>query len=273
MVAHASAQPTLRDLAAVASMSESHFQRTFQDWVGVSPKQFLQALNRKRSKKLLAVQSVTDTSMDVGYSSESRLFDNFVRFEGMSPAEYKQGGRGVCISYGEYDSPFGQCLIAWTKRGVCKVSFLDSDMTDGFKSVVDELSREWPHAEQLLDHDGAVNYGEQIFISRGLGAHDEAALAPSIKVWVKGTVFQVKVWEALMQIPEGESTTYMQVAESIGQPRAVRAVASAIAKNPVAFLIPCHRVIRSTGVVNDYRWGRERKIALLMQELATGCEQ
>ena len=267
LVASAKTHPSLGDLANVACMSESHFQRTFQEWAGVTPKQFLQTIHRQQAKRLLGDMSVNEASCLLGYSSESRLYDNFVRFESMTPGDYKSGGEALEIEYGLSDTLFGSAVIAWTDKGLVKLSFLHADLT--FKTAVAELVAEWPSAILKRSDERACTYAAVIFgdsPKKGFNAVNES-VGP-LKVCVRGTVFQVKVWEALLAIPEGEVWSYQQLAAMSGMPKSVRAVSSAVAKNPIAYLIPCHRVIRSSGAVNQYRWGAERKIAMLMKELA-----
>jgi AraC family transcriptional regulator of adaptative response/methylated-DNA-[protein]-cysteine methyltransferase len=271
LVASAKTHPSLEDLANVACMSESHFQRTFHEWAGVTPKQFIQTIHRTHAKRLLTGMPVSEASGLLGYSSESRLYDNFVRFESMTPGEYKSGGAALEIGYGLSESPFGHALIAWTSRGLVKLAFLHQGL--GVDGAVEELVAEWPRATLSRDDAGAGAYASEIFVDRfNKGVSSNDGTNASLKVCVKGTAFQVKVWEALLAIPEGEVCSYQALAASSGMPESVRAVASAIAKNPIAYLIPCHRVIRSSGAVNQYRWGDERKIAMLMKEVGKGVE-
>lgn len=265
LVENANKQPTLSDLATVASMSSPHFQRTFQDWAGLSPKQFLQVISRHKSKPLLSELSVAESADELGYSSESRLYDNFVRFESMTPGEYKSAGTGLLIEYGIGKSPFGDALFAWTDRGLVKLAFLHRGLD--LDQAIDELKSEWSNANYHRCDTDAEKHSASIF-------NDYSAIEPSearmervpLRVFVKGSVFQVKVWEALLAIPEGSTWSYQQLAEFIGAVSSVRAVASAVAKNPLGFIIPCHRVIRTSGAINQYRWGTERKAALLISE-------
>lgn len=274
LVSIATTQPSLEDLARAACMSETHYQRTFTEWVGISPKQFLQVIHRANAKRQLPTQSVTNTAADLGYSSESRLYDSFVKFEGLTPAEYKRGGAGVNIEYGIAKSPFGFCCLAWSSKGICKLAFLKAGSDSETDRVEADLSIEWPKAVLSRVDGAATALAQDVFSSTSSNAirGAQSTNTNEIKVWVKGTVFQVKVWEALLAIPEGEVASYNQIATMIGQPKAVRAVASAIAKNPIGYLIPCHRVIRSTGAINQYRWGAERKAALLIKELASTAD-
>lgn len=269
LVALADTHPSLADLANVACMSESHFQRTFREWVGVTPKQFVQTIHRTQAKRLLLNMPVREAAGELGYSSESRLYDNFVRYESMTPGDYKTGGVGLDIEYGLSDTLFGEAVIAWTSKGLVKLAFLHAQL--GFEAAVGELVAEWPSSSFKRKDERARAYAEAIFIDaheNGFIRNDQCSVP--LKLFVKGTAFQVKVWEALLAIPEGEVWSYQKLAANAGMPESVRAVASAIAKNPIAYLIPCHRVIRSSGAVNHYRWGVERKIAILMKELARG---
>lgn len=269
LVASADTHPSLADLANVACMSESHFQRTFHEWVGVTPKQFVQSIHRTHAKRLLLNMPVSQAAEHLGYSSESRLYDNFVRFESMTPGDYKSGGASLDIEYGLSDTLFGEAVIAWSSKGLVKLAFLHARL--GLEAAVGELVAEWPNSSPKRNDARARAHAEAIFVDaqkKGVVGNDQRK-AP-LKLCVRGTAFQVKVWEALLAIPEGEVWSYQKLAASSGMPDSVRAAASAIAKNPIAYLIPCHRVIRSSGAVNQYRWGAERKIAILMKELGSG---
>lgn len=267
---NAEKQPSLSELAHVACMSESHFQRTFEAWVGVSPKQFLQASSRAQAKSLLnADMSISVASEQVGYSSASRLYDNFIRFESITPGDFKRKGAGLLVSFGVSNSPFGKALIAWTSRGIIKLSFLHSELD--LNAAVAELCYEWPNAVCTKDDVGAQSFAAQIF-NHSTDAQVRSSRAP-LKLFVKGTVFQVRVWEALLAIPEGQTWSYQSLAASAAKASSVRAVASAVAKNPIAYIIPCHRVIRASGAINQYRWGVERKTALLLSELGRGASE
>jgi AraC family transcriptional regulator of adaptative response/methylated-DNA-[protein]-cysteine methyltransferase len=249
-------QPQLKELAEYVGLSEFHLQRVFQEWAGVSPKQFLQFLTKEKAKLLLKNHSVTDAAFESGLSGSSRLHDLMVTYESVTPGEYKSGGKGIVIRYGVHPSPFGLCLIATTQRGLCKLAFFDShDFED---EVIQKLLKEWPNADISADQDATEDVAKQLFDTR----------EGSIRLLCKGTPFQLQVWEALLKIPEGKLLSYQQVAEQIGKPSATRAVASAIAKNNIAYLIPCHRVIRNTGEINQYRWGATRKQALIGLEHA-----
>jgi AraC family transcriptional regulator of adaptative response/methylated-DNA-[protein]-cysteine methyltransferase len=249
-----SQQPELKDVAAHIGLSDSHLQRVFTEWAGLSPKQFLQFLTKQKAKTLLADNTVANAAYDSGLSTSSRLHDLMVSYESVTPGEYKSGGHGIAIHYGIHPTPFGLGLIATTKRGLCKLSFFDS--LDAESEVINELHQEWPKATIQHSVDATQDIANKIFSRK----------PEPLAILCKGTPFQLLVWEALLKIPEGELRSYQQVARQIGKPSATRAVASAIAKNSIAYLIPCHRVIRSTGEINQYRWGAERKQALIARE-------
>ncbi|MGQ9366283.1 bifunctional transcriptional activator/DNA repair enzyme AdaA [Azospirillum sp. ST 5-10] len=259
MVEHWAEQPTLEDLAAAAGMSPFHFQRLFSRWVGISPKRFVQFLTLDRAKRLLEEnRSVLDTALDVGLSGPSRLHDLFVSCEAMTPGEYKALGHGLTIRWGLHDCPFGRALIAATDRGVCWLSF--SDAEDGADARA-EFAAAWPAARLVEDADATAPLVARVFAPAAAGGEP-------IRLLLRGTNFQIKVWEALLRIPEGAVVSYEDVARAIGQPTASRAVGAAVGRNPVCVLIPCHRVIQKSGVVHNYRYGVPRKRALLAWEQA-----
>jgi AraC family transcriptional regulator of adaptative response/methylated-DNA-[protein]-cysteine methyltransferase len=266
---HHTTQPDLDQLAATLGFSASHLQRVFRRWAGISPKRFLQFLTVEHAKELLAQShSVLDAAYDAGLSSPSRLHDLFVTVEAMTPGEFKAGGAGLTITYGFHASQFGECLVATTARGLCALSFVGDG---GQPAEVATLAARWPHAELARDDRHTAAIAAQVFTP--LAASDEyPGSAPSsrapIRLLLAGTNFQMKVWEALLRVPPGQVTTYADVAEAMGQPSASRAVGSAVGANPVAYLIPCHRVIRKTGAIKDYRWGSTRKKAILGWEAA-----
>lgn len=253
--------PSQPDLAAAAGhvrLSEHHFQRLFTRWAGVSPKRFLQYLTVEHAKdRLVASRSLLDLAGEVGLSGPGRLHDLFVTLEAMSPGEYKSGGAGLAIRYGIHDSPFGPALIAATARGICGLHFMDDD-----RDATALIRREWPHAG--LEHDLASTAMLARRIFPGLSAPAGRPLA----LVVNGSNFQIQVWRALLNLRPGHVTTYRHIAESIGHPRSARAVGNAIGANPVAWLIPCHRVIRESGDLSNYRWGQTRKAVLLGWEAA-----
>ena len=255
---HYKDQPGLEELAASIGLSEFHFQRIFTRWAGVSPKRFLQFLTREGAKDLLnRSENLLDTTHQVGLSSLGRLHDLFVTTEAVTPGEYKSHGAGVTIRYGLHPTPFGKCLIGVTEHGVCHLSFVQTSEGD----AIDALVRQWEQAQMIEDHKATASFVEPIFdlSQRGKG---------SLQLHLRGTNFQLKVWEALLNIPAGTVTTYEGIASIIGSPGALRAVGTAVGHNPVAVLIPCHRVIRKTGGFGNYRYGAPRKKALLISELA-----
>jgi len=250
-------QPSLAELASYVGLSEFHLQRMFSEWAGISPKQFLQFLTKERAKQQLRSNSVLDAALDCGLSGSSRLHDLMIKTECMTPGEYRSRGAGLQVAYGVRSSPFGFCLIAQTARGVCKITFFDLPGQEA--AVLQELQKEWPAAALLRDQQAVDPVFARIFSG---GMHGTAPL----RVVLKGSEFQLKVWEALLAIPQGEVCSYQQLAGAMGLASSVRAVASAIARNNIAYLIPCHRVIRSTGEFSQYRWGSERKQAILVHE-------
>jgi AraC family transcriptional regulator of adaptative response/methylated-DNA-[protein]-cysteine methyltransferase len=254
---HAERQPTLEEIAASVGLSEYHFQRLFSRWAGISPKRFLQFLTKENAKLLLANQSVLEATYAAGLSSPGRLHDLFVQAEAVTPGEYKSKGAGLEIAYGFHPTPFGECLLAATARGICFLAFVDGGNRD---AALAELERDWEQATLTLDPARTEPYVEQIF--------SPAPRAP-LALHVRGTNFQMKVWEALLRIPPGGATSYEDLAVRIGQPRAARAVGSAVAHNPVAYLIPCHRVLRKTGEFGGYRYTPVRKKAMLLRESPT----
>ena len=252
---HRENQPGLRDIARAAGLSEYHFQRLFSRWVGISPKRFLQFLTKEHAKALIeGSDSILDTTFDSGLSSPGRLHDLFVTCEAVTPGEYKKKGAGLEIRYGLHPSPFGECLLAVTERGLCALTFVqDGDR----REPVADLERQWPRAVIRQDPKATVGLLEQVF-----GFPRDNPPAP-LYLFVKGTNFQIKVWEALLKIPLGRAVTYEDIARHIGMPQAARAVGNAVGRNPIPFLIPCHRVIRKMGVFGYYGGGPARKKAML----------
>lgn len=262
-------QPSLAEIAAALGLSEYHFQRLFSRWAGISPKRFLQFLTKEYAKQALQrSRSLLETTYEAGLSSPGRLHDLFVTCEGVTPGEYKQRGSGLTIHYGFHSTPFGPCLLATTERGICGLSFLargvdgTDDQSEDRAQALRELKEKWPAADLQPDAQRTQPLAEQIF------APAHAQPMTSLHLFIQGTNFQIKVWEALLQIPAGAALSYQDVARYIGQPQAARAVGNAVARNPVAYLIPCHRVLRQTGAVSNYRWGRTRKKAILGWEAA-----
>ncbi|WP_111858800.1 methylated-DNA--[protein]-cysteine S-methyltransferase [Acinetobacter sp. CFCC 10889] len=245
-------QPNLDEVAAYLHLSPAHFQRLFTEWAGISPKKFLQYISLTHAKNILKQErSVFDATFETGLSSISRLHELFVQIEGMTPAEYKNGGEHLSIHYQFVDTPFGQVLIASTNKGICKMSFVDND-TEALNALV----AQFPNANFVQQSDELQQHALAIFSSKTIDF-------PQIKLHLKATDFQLKVWECLLKIPMGQLSTYGALAENIGHPKASRAVGTAIGNNPVAFLIPCHRVIQATGVLGEYHWGKARKTAII----------
>jgi len=258
---HKLEQPTLDEVAEHIGLSPFHFQRLFRRWAGVSPKRFLQFLTAEHAKKLLRqANSVLNTSLEVGLSGPGRLHDLMVSVEAMSPGEIKAGGEGIEIRYGWHETPFGTCLIGLTIRGVCQLAFVDEKRDRA--SAVNDLQKDWSSAALVEDGKVTANVIEQIF-----GERDQHNLQ-RIPLLLRGTNFQLKVWQALLKIPEGGLVSYQQLAKQLGTPSASRAIGNAVGRNPIAYLIPCHRVLRSNGELGGYRWGTDRKKALLARELA-----
>lgn len=264
IVEHAGDGPTLAEIAADASLSPFHFQRLFSRWAGVSPKRFLQLVTVERAKRLLDAgrNSLLGTSEDLGLSSSSRLHDHFVTLEAMTPDEFRRGGSGLEIRYGEAGTPYGRAFFAATDRGLCALSFVDPE---GGGAALAELRQRWPFAAVREDRQMAGRLARRLFDAA-------AAEGRPLSVLVRGTNFQVAVWRALLAIPEGAVVAYGDIARQLGRPKAVRAVGSAVGANPCAFVIPCHRVIRDSGALGGYRWGLTRKQAMLSREAARIAE-
>jgi AraC family transcriptional regulator, regulatory protein of adaptative response / methylated-DNA-[protein]-cysteine methyltransferase len=250
-------QPDLDEVAKQVHVSPFHFQRMFKDWAGVSPKKFLQYTSIQHAKKLLGQNNnIADTAFETGLSTTSRLHDLFISIEGMTPGEYKKGGEQLIINYSFAETPFGNIIVASTVKGICHLTFMDDE-----KQALNELKNHFPFAnfKQVVD----TIQQNALFIF----TQDWKNLS-EIKLHLKGTAFQLKVWEALLKIPLGSLSTYSSIAENIDNAKASRAVGSAIGDNPVAFLIPCHRVIKSTGAFGQYHWGSVRKTAMIGWEAA-----
>jgi len=258
---HFREQPELDELAAHMNLSPFHLQRLFTRWAGISPKRFVQFLTAEHAKQLLdASHSVLDATYETGLSSPSRLHDLFIATEAVTPGEFKNKGAGLQIFYGRHTTPFGDCLLGATERGICRLTFLDEE--HDWASAVAELRVGWPEAVISENPAQTQPLVDQIF-------PPEPTHAPrSIQLVLRGTNFQIKVWEALLKIPTGAVASYEDVAKLIGQPNAARAVGGAIGANNIAYLIPCHRVIRKSGVIQEYRWGPTRKKAMLGWEAA-----
>ena len=252
------AQPGLEEVAEKIHLSPFHFQRLFTEWAGVSPKKFLQYLTIEHAKKMLKENQATlfETAFETGLSGTGRLHDLFINIEGMTPGEYKNGGENLSINYSFAESPFGNILVASTPKGICHIAFADDE-----KKALEMLQKTFPNA----DYKQMVDLVQQNVLY--IFTHDWSKLN-QVKLHLKGTEFQLKVWETLLKIPMGQLTTYGNIAKQLQQPNAARAVGTAIGDNPVAFLIPCHRVIQSTGVFGQYHWGGTRKTAMIGWEAA-----
>jgi AraC family transcriptional regulator, regulatory protein of adaptative response / methylated-DNA-[protein]-cysteine methyltransferase len=247
-------QPTLFEVADEVNTSQFHFQRLFSEWAGVSPKKFLQYITADYLKgKIKESSNLVELAESAGLSSQSRVYDLFTGIEAVTPQEFKSSGKGLQINYGFHQTPFGECFIAVTERGICAMAFVDQSTRD-LQLIL--LAKKWHFAAIRHSPDIAGDYIHRIF-QPNLKTLDKLPLL------VQGTNFQLKVWEALLTIPSGALTTYQQIAESIGNPKAVRAVGTAVGDNPIAYLIPCHRVIRKEGILGEYRWGSTRKKALV----------
>lgn len=246
-------QPDLNEVAERIHLSPAHFQRLFTEWAGTSPKKFLQYISVEHAKKILKEEQATlfDTAFETGFSSTSRLHDLFVTIEGMTPAEYKNGGKNLLIHYSFAESPFGAIIVASTEKGVCYMAF-----EDDVEKAINDLTAKFPNATFQQKSEPLQQHALSIF------QHDWSKPG-DIKLHLKGTDFQLKVWESLLKIPMGKLATYGNIAEQIGNPNASRAVGTAIGSNPVAFLIPCHRIIQSSGTFGGYMWGTTRKAAII----------
>ena len=256
--AHYRRQPELREIAEAIGLSEYHFQRLFTRWVGISPKRFLQFLTKEGAKELLERSiNVLDTTYGVGLSSPGRLHDLFVQTEAVTPGEYKMRGAGLTIRYGFHPTPFGECLLGLTERGICHLGFTQGSR----EAALANMRADWKEASLLEDPSASGALIAPIFSL-------ERAPSP-IALFLTGTNFQLKVWEALLRIPSGSVCTYEGLAAEIGQPSAARAVGAAVGRNPVAVLIPCHRVIHKMGKFGNYRYGSARKKALIGWEAGT----
>lgn len=252
-------RPSLDELAARMGFSPAHFQRLFSRWVGVSPKRYMQALDLDHAKRLLAGRApLLDAALGAGLSGPGRLHDLFVTWEAMTPAEWARRGRGVVIRRGWFDSPFGEALALGTDRGVCGLAFA-ADM--GREAALADMLVRWPDARHVEDPEPLRPMVEAAFAQK-----------PGARLHVIGAPFQIKVWEALLQAPMGEVTTYSALARAVGKPNAQRAVGTAVGRNPISWLIPCHRAVRTTGALGGYHWGLPVKRAMLAWEHAKTAE-
>ena len=256
--AHFKDQPDLDEVAEKVHVSPFHFQRLFTNWAGISPKKFLQYISIRHAKNILKNGQATlfDAAYETGLSGTGRLHDLFIKIEGMTPGEFKNGGEHLNINYSYAETPFGNILVASTAKGICYMAFADDE-----KQGLVDLQQHFPKAyfKQMLD----MMQQNALYIF----THNWSKLS-QIKLHLKGTDFQLKVWETLLKIPMGQLATYGTIAQKIKNPNALRAVGTAIGSNPVAFLIPCHRVIQSTGIFGGYMWGPTRKTAIIGWEAA-----
>jgi AraC family transcriptional regulator of adaptative response/methylated-DNA-[protein]-cysteine methyltransferase len=248
---HYNEQPELDRIAEVVGLNPFHFQRLFIRWAGVSPKKFLQYITLEESKlRLDNGINLSEVAYDVSLSGPSRLYDLYCTFEGMTLQQYKNGGQGITIYYATYLSPFGRYLLAVTQnKRICNLSFTENE-----KKSIEEIQNCWFNSELIHSEEKTADIAKNIF---------DFSSIRNLNFFVKGTSFQLKVWDALLRIPFGHIVSYQTVSDYLGKPGALQAVGSAIARNPVAFLIPCHRVIRKTGIINEYRWGTTRKTAMI----------
>ncbi|HNP76303.1 MAG: methylated-DNA--[protein]-cysteine S-methyltransferase [Cyclobacteriaceae bacterium] len=252
-------QPELDDVAEKVHLSPFHFQRIFTEWAGISPKRFLQFLTVDYLKaRLKESKNITEAAEAAGLSSQSRVYDLFTTLEAVTPQEYKLSGAGIHIRYGFHETPFGTCLLGITERGICWLSFVT--VGDEPKHELDAMKSHWNQSVFHQDQQETSHYADRIF--------GQSAAPEKLHLLVKGTNFQIKVWEALLRLPMGSVTTYQRIAEQIQSPKAMQAVGSAVGSNHIAFLIPCHRVIRKDGVLGEYRWSAMRKKSIIGWEMA-----
>ena len=249
-------QPSLKEIAQSVNLSVYHFQRLFKRWAGISPKRFLQCLTIEHAKKVMEFSgNLLEITYEIGLSSAGRLHDLFVNIEAMTPGEFRKLGKHLQINYGFHPSPFGECFIAVTNRGICRLDFVAASNR---KKLMKDLKKQW-HSAHVQENPAVT----EPYINRIFGSSTPNTALP---LYLKGTNFQIQVWKAILNIPRGMIVSYEHIAEHIRRPKAVRAVSNATAHNPLAFVIPCHRVIRKTGAISGYRWGLARKKAILVWE-------
>lgn len=248
-------QPELEDIADHLGISPFHLQRTFKEWVGISPKRFLQFLTIDHARKLLKEsRTVLDATYESGLSSPGRIHDLFISIDAVTPGEFKTLGKGLQIDYGIHQSLFGNCIIAATQRGLCFMGFYSESKIQG----IEDMKSRFPEAKFIHNEKNTEAYFTTIFKT--------PLKKKKISLFLKGTNFQIKVWEALLSIPQGNMCSYQDIAKIIGTPKANQAVGSAVARNPISYLIPCHRVIQNMGIFGNYHWGSARKKAMLIWE-------
>ena len=249
-------QPDLEEIASSAGLSPAHFQRLFSRWAGISPKEFVQAITLDHARDLLkGSASILDTAFEVGLSGSGRLHDLFVNFEAMTPGDYKRRGAGLEIMWGYHASPFGNALIMATERGVAGLAFADGAQEE--QAIFEDMARRWPAASYTNAPGQTAPYAARIF-TPGLWRKSEP-----LKLVLIGTDFEVRVWDALLKLPPGQAITYSDLAAHVCSPRAARAVGSAVGRNPISFVVPCHRVLRKDGGLGGYHWGITRKQAII----------
>jgi AraC family transcriptional regulator, regulatory protein of adaptative response / methylated-DNA-[protein]-cysteine methyltransferase len=248
-------QPSLEELAAPVGLNAEHLQRLFTRWAGLTPKAFLQALTLDHARAMLKDSaSILETSLEVGLSGPGRLHDLFVTHEGMSPGAYKTKGAGLTISYGFHPSPFGLALVLVTDHGLCGMGFSDGG---GEAASLADMQRRWPNANYVEDSAKTAPYAARIF------SPDQWRGGQPLRITFIGSDFEIRVWESLLKIPMGRAVTYGDLAASIDKPKAARAVGAAVGRNPISFVVPCHRVIGKSGNLTGYHWGLTRKRAII----------
>jgi len=258
------AQPSLEVIAAHVGLSRFRLQRLFVRWAGISPKQFLGHLNLVHAKRLLRERaSVLEAALDTGLSGAGRLHDLFVSVEAMTPGEYAKHGHGLVIRHAVVATALGPALALVTARGLCGLQFIVAEDADAVAVALEQARQAWPLSRLVADREAVESTLYRLFDGSGKAAD-------RLPLLLRGTRFQLNVWEALLRVPPGSACSYSQLATTVGVPSAARAVGGAVARNPVAVLIPCHRVLRSNGALGGYRWGRERKLALLAREWSVG---
>jgi len=257
LVAHYQEQPALEFLAQRAGYDLSHFQKLFKDKVGISPKRLIQYMNMRHARDLLGQGHTTmDAAHETGLSGSGRLYDLFVKCQAVTPGDVQHKGRGLTVTYGFHPSPLGELMVGQTERGVCYLGFLvDEDRS----APVQKMKKHFPHAS-FVANDNDVSPAVQKILAIWNGNGDKTQ---KLKLDLHGTNLQIQVWQALLKIPAGDTLTYQDIARDIGRPKAARAVGNAVGANPVSLLIPCHRVIRSTGIIDNYGWGSPRKKLIL----------
>lgn len=262
---HQAEQPSLETLAAQLGLSPHHFHRLFSAWAGVTPKDFLQALTLAQVReRLKRGASVLDAALEAGFSGPGRLHDLCVTLEAASPGEIKSGGMGWHLQFGFAETPFGECLLAESPRGICHLAFVEPETREIGR---DTMVQDWPAARWERNDALAKRQADLIFRNP---AENESV--PGLRAFVRGSAFQVQVWQALLRLNSGELVTYGRLAERVGHPSAARAVGTAVGQNHLAYLIPCHRVVRETGVIGQYRWGQIRKRAMIAWESSRAGE-